>query len=58
VAELSRGLIAGLGGDNAEIELLTSLLFLSMGPLHAEDPARQLAMYVHGLNLLNTCLEN
>ena len=58
VAELCRQLITGLGHDNREIELLTSLLFLSMCPLHAEDATRQLAMYAHGLNLLNTCLEN
>jgi len=58
VAELSRQLIAELGQDNGEIELLTSLLFLSMCALHTEDATRQLAMYVHGLNLLNTGLEN
>lgn len=58
VAELSRGLSAGLGHRDRDIELLTSLLFLSMGPLHAEDRARQLAMHVHGLRLLNRCLEN
>ncbi len=57
VAELSRGLSAALGHRDADIELLTSLLFLSMGPLHAEDRARQLAMHVHGLSLLNRCLE-
>jgi len=58
VAELSRSLIAELGYKNAEIELLTSLLFLSMCPLHSEDSNRQLAMYAHGLRSLNTCLEN
>lgn len=58
VATLSRELIARLGHDNAEIELLTSLLFLSMCPLHSEDRNRQLAMYVHGLKLLNSSLEN
>lgn len=57
VAGLSRALIADLGQKDRDIELLTSLLFLSMCPLHAEDPARQLTLYVHGLHLLNRCLE-
>lgn len=57
VAELSQGLTADLGHDNGDIDLLTSLLFLSMCPLHAEDANRQLAMYAHGLHLLNRCLE-
>jgi len=57
VASLSRGLIAELGYDNDEIALLTSLLFLSMCPLHSEDSTRQLAMYAHGLLSLNICLE-
>jgi hypothetical protein len=58
VAELSLNIIAELGYKNADIELLTSLLFLSMCPLHAEDSTRQLAMYAHGLRLLNICLKN
>lgn len=58
VASLSRGLIDELGYDSDEIALLTSLLFLSMCPLHSEDSTRQLAMYVHGLRLFNICLEN
>ena len=58
VASLSRGLIDELGYDNDEIALLTSLLFLSMCPLHSEDSTRQLAMYVHGLRLFNICLES
>ena len=57
VAALARSAVAELGYENDEIELLTSLLFLSMCPLHAEDPTRQLAMYAHGLRLLNICLE-
>jgi len=57
VAQLSRTLVANLGQDNREIDFLTSLLFLSMGPLHAENPDRQLTMYVHGLLLLNQSLE-
>jgi hypothetical protein len=57
VAQLSRDVAAELGYEHGDIELLTSLLFLSMCPLHADDQARQLVMYVHGLRLLNTALE-
>ncbi|MFZ4681882.1 MAG: hypothetical protein ACOYMS_05240, partial [Terrimicrobiaceae bacterium] len=57
VAALCKETIADLGYSHDEIQLLTSLLFLSMCPLHSEDPKRQLAMYVHGLRLLNTYLE-
>ena len=57
VAQLSREVVSDLGHDPAEISLLTSLLFLSMTPLHAEDPARQLTMYAHGLRMLNEHLE-
>jgi hypothetical protein len=58
VAELSSDLVRGLGYELADTQLLTSLLFLSMCPLHAEDPLRQLAMYTHGLRLLNLSLNN
>jgi hypothetical protein len=58
VAKLFQSMIAELGYKNDEIELLTSLLFLSMCPFHAEDSARQLVMYAHGLRLLNSSLEN
>ena len=56
VADLSRELIAECGYDDGEITLLTSLLFLSMCPLHADDFSRQVTMYVHGLRLLNLSL--
>lgn len=57
VAGLARDLVRELGYKNEEIDLLASLLFLSMCPLHSEDSNRQLVMYVHGLALLNSCLE-
>ena len=57
VARLARELVIDLGYKNEDIDLLTSLLFLSMCPLHAEDSRRQLVMYAHGLKLLNSCLE-
>lgn len=40
VASLSRTLITELGYDNDDISLLTSLLFLSMCPLHSENSTR------------------
>lgn len=58
VKDLVRDLVCELSCDNDEINLLTSLLFLSMGPLHADAPSRQLVMYLHGLQLLVRCLEN
>src|SRR6185503_8047122 len=42
--------------DRREITLITALLFLSMLPLHAESPDRQVAMYLRGLQLLNNAL--
>lgn len=57
VAGLARDLVSELGYKNEDVDLLTSLLFLSMCPLHAEDSRRQLVLYAHGLRLLNSCLE-
>jgi hypothetical protein len=58
LASLTHETFADLGLRLADIELLTSLLFLSMCALHTEAPARQLAMYAHGLALLNASLES
>jgi hypothetical protein len=58
VRSLVQEAIEGLGLRYADIELLTSLLFLSMCSLHTEAPGRQLTMYAHGLQLLNRCLED
>ena len=41
-----------------EIRLLEGLLFLSMCPLHADYPKRQVAMYVTGLRILNDLLNH
>ena len=54
--EAARALIADLGAREDEIMLLVALLFLSMCPLHADSRARQVAMYAHGLRLLNEAL--
>lgn len=56
VSCLARELIAEAGQSQHGIDLITSLLFLSMCPLHADDSRRQLSMYIHGLQLLNQSL--
>lgn len=49
-------LLADAGHDPREVQLLESLLFLSMPPLHEGHPDRQRAMYLYGLALLNQVL--
>jgi aminoglycoside phosphotransferase len=44
--------------DEAKIKLINGLLFISMCPLHYEEPKRQLAMFVIGLNYLNEVLNS
>ena len=58
VARLTSSLVDELGYKNRDIDLITSLLFLSMCPLHTESPKRQLVLYIHGLLLLNNCLKD
>lgn len=41
-----------------DIQLISALLFLSMPALHDEAPARQAAMYIRGLQLLDEYFEN
>lgn len=48
--------IRSLGYDVRDIELVEGLLFVSMIPLHADAPQRQLAMFARGLELLNRVL--
>ena len=54
---LNYQLIEDMGYKYEDILFLTSLLFLSMVPLHSEDSDRQIALYVHGITLLNQSLE-
>jgi hypothetical protein len=54
--EMTHWLIAAQGADRHEIEIMTSLLFLSMCPLHADDTERQLAMFLRGWSLLEAAL--
>ncbi|MBL1422420.1 MAG: phosphotransferase [Alphaproteobacteria bacterium] len=44
--------------NSTEIGALTALMFLSMLPLHAEDPVRQNIMLCNGLELAAKVLEN
>jgi len=46
----------GSGHDLVELRTIEGLLFLSMCPLHADDPKRQVAMFVTGLRVLNEVL--
>jgi hypothetical protein len=41
--------------ETDEIELIESLLFLSMLPLHSDSPQKQLAMLATGLNKYSNC---
>lgn len=42
--------------DLAEVRLVEGLLFLSMCPLHEDNPQRQIAMFATGLRLVNELL--
>ena len=43
--------------DFDELVLIEGLLFLSLVPLHADDPQRQIAAYLTGLSLVSEALE-
>lgn len=45
--------VFGGRADPEEIRLIQGLLFVSMAALHTERPARQLSMYLRGIQLLN-----
>jgi dTDP-glucose pyrophosphorylase len=49
--------LASTGIDPGEIMLIEGLLFLSLLPLHADDPSRQAAAYLTGLTLVTDALE-
>ncbi|MCB0395450.1 MAG: aminoglycoside phosphotransferase family protein [Flavobacteriales bacterium] len=51
---LTSQLLNDLGANERKMNILMALLFLSMTPLHDESRSRSLAMYMHGLYLLNT----
>jgi hypothetical protein len=49
--EFRRTAFAGRHTDDPAVAALTAMLFLSMLPLHADDPARQAALLANGLRL-------
>lgn len=58
IADVGDGIVADLGYDLWEIRLLEAVQFLSMTPLHCENPDRQLAFYGRGLQQLTWVLDN
>ena len=57
LADLGDEILAGLGCDLTAVKLLEAIQFLSMVPLHRDNPGRQLALYARGLQLLAAVLE-
>jgi len=55
---LTARLIDRLGYARRDVALLTGLLFLSMTPLHADSPRRQLALFLHGLAMTERALSS
>jgi dTDP-glucose pyrophosphorylase len=51
-------LIHQFGYQPLEIKLIEGLLFISMVPLHRDNPKRQLAMYLTGIQILNEVIDN
>lgn len=49
--------VAAAGYDVAAVRLLEAVQFVSMVPLHHDNPDRQLALYIRGLQLLTAVLE-
>ncbi len=49
--------IAAAGYDLAAVRLLEAVQFVSMVPLHYDNPDRQVALYLRGLQLLTAVLE-
>ncbi|MFN5888960.1 MAG: hypothetical protein ACK448_01050, partial [Bacteroidota bacterium] len=49
-------LVENLNLSQKDIQLFTALLFLSMPPMHGENPKRQEIMFAQGLLLLNQSL--
>jgi dTDP-glucose pyrophosphorylase len=56
VAGLFDSMLRDVGHDLRAIQLIEGLLFLSMLPLHQDQPRRQRMMYFNGLKLLNEVL--
>lgn len=57
IASIGDDVLTGAGYDLHDIRLLEAVQFLSMVPLHGDNPDRQLALYAVGLHLLTAVLE-
>lgn len=53
VGELAIKTILDLNAPLDDIALINAIIFLSMIPLHGESTSRQIALYAHGLEMLN-----
>lgn len=51
-------LVFKCGYKPEQIRLIEGLLFISMVPLHRDNPLRQLAMYLTGIRILNEVIED
>ncbi len=56
LGEMTDWIIGRSHGPAETIPLITASLFLSMCPLHADDPRRQLTMFLRGMELAATCI--
>jgi dTDP-glucose pyrophosphorylase len=57
IAAVGDEVLIAAGYDPSEIRLLEAVQFLSMVPLHHDNPDRQFALYACGLHLLTAVLE-
>ena len=57
LTSLNRKLIQQFGFKESDILFLVGLLFVSMCPIHQDDPRRQAVMYLHGIKYINETLE-
>lgn len=56
LCEENMKLIEDFGFKTSDILLLVGLLFVSMCALHRDDKKRQIAMYLHGIKIINESL--
>jgi hypothetical protein len=49
-------MLADLGADERVCRVMMGLLFITMPPLHSENPNRQLVFFAHGLRILTDSL--
>ncbi len=56
IGDMFDGIVKHAGYNLSEIKFIEGILFVSMIPLHADQPQRQKAMYCRGIELLNDVL--